>query len=59
MVSDGIPLITAAKQAALDNIIKIAAKLSASSGSRQGKETVNRVAGTKVKEGYAVLVPTF
>lgn len=47
------------QQAALDNIMKAAAKLAASTASKQGRETASKVAGTKVRENDAVLAPAF
>ena len=38
------------QKAAFDNIMKIATKLASSSGSKKGRDTAERVAGTKVTE---------
>lgn len=38
------------QKAAFDNIMKIATKLASSSGSRKGRDTAEKVAGTKVSE---------
>ena len=38
------------QKAAFDNIMKIATKLASSSGSKKGRDTAERVAGTRVSE---------
>ena len=47
LAADNLP---PSQQVALDNIMKIATKLASSSGSKQGRETAERVAGTKVSD---------
>lgn len=47
LAADNLP---PSQQAAFDNIMKIATKLASSSGSRKGRDTAEKVAGTKVSE---------
>lgn len=47
LAADNLP---PSQQVALDNIMKIATKLASSSGSRKGRDTAEKVAGTKVSE---------
>ena len=47
LAADNLP---PSQQVALDNIMKMATKLAATSGSKQGRETAERVAGTKVSD---------
>lgn len=47
LAADNLP---PSQQVALDNIMKIATKLASSSGSRKGRDTAEKVAGTKVSD---------
>lgn len=47
------------QQAALDNILKSATKITAAASSKGGQETSERIAGTKTKESDKALAPTF
>lgn len=49
----------AGQQAALDNILKSAAKITAASASKAGQEKGSKVAQTKVAEDDKVLIPSF
>lgn len=47
------------QKAAFDNIMKIATKLASSSGSRKGRDTAEKVAGTKVSEKDSASLSSF
>lgn len=47
------------QKAAFDNIMKIATKLASSSGSKKGRDTAERVAGTKVSDKDSAALTSF
>ena len=56
LAADNLP---PSQQVALDNIMKIATKLASSSGSRKGRDTAEKVAGTKINDKDSAALTSF
>lgn len=56
LAADNLP---PSQQVALDNIMKIATKLASSSGSRKGRDTAEKVAGTKTNDKDSAALTSF